>query len=194
MTQCVATNKPGFMPYRGVARTGVCFAMEQMMDAIARAVDRDPYEVRMDNLVRPEQMPYDNVVKKHYDSGNYPESLRRAREKLDADKWIARQKQGEPDGRKIGIGYASYCEQSAHGTSVFATWGLPLVPGYDQSAVKLTPDGGLEVRVGIRIQPFEQAQGPGVPAAMAVQDRISILEQGAVDGRHLVPAMLTGQQ
>ncbi len=148
-TYCVATNKPGFMPYRGVARTGVCFAMELLMDAIARAVDRDPYEVRMENLVRPEQMPYDNVVKKHYDSGNYPAALALAREKFDHSKWAERQKKGEPDGRKIGIGYASYCEQSAHGTSVFATWGLPLVPGYDQSAVKLTPDGGLEVRVGV---------------------------------------------
>ena len=148
-TYCVATNKPGFMPYRGVARTGVCFAMELLMDAIARAVDRDPYDVRMENLVRPEQMPYDNVVKKHYDSGNYPAALALAREKFDHRKWLERQKKGEPDGRKIGIGYASYCEQSAHGTSVFATWGLPLVPGYDQSAVKLTPDGGLEVRVGV---------------------------------------------
>ncbi|MGE0875589.1 MAG: xanthine dehydrogenase family protein molybdopterin-binding subunit [Burkholderiales bacterium] len=148
-TWCVATNKPGFMPYRGVARTGVCFAMELLMDAIARAVDRDPYDVRMENLVRPEQMPYDNVVKKHYDSGDYPRALAMAREKFDVEKWRERQKKGEPDGRKIGIGFASYCEQSAHGTSVFATWGLPLVPGYDQSAVKLTPDGGLEVRVGV---------------------------------------------
>ena len=148
-TYCVATNKPGFMPYRGVARTGVCFAMELLIDAIARAVDMDPYEVRMKNLVRPEQMPYDNVVKKHYDSGNYPGALSLAREKFDADKWLARQKIGEADGRKLGIGFASYCEQSAHGTSVFASWGLPLVPGYDQAAVKLTPDGGLEVRVGV---------------------------------------------
>ena len=148
-TYCVATNKPGFMPYRGVARTGVCFAMELLMDAVARAVDRDPFEVRLENLVRPEQMPYDNVVKKHYDSGDYPAALKLAREKFDHQKWIDRQKKGEPDGRKIGIGFASYCEQSAHGTSVFATWGLPLVPGYDQSAVKLTPDGGLEVRVGV---------------------------------------------
>ncbi len=148
-TYCVATNKPGFMPYRGVARTGVCFAMELLMDALARAVDRDPFDVRMENLVRPEQMPYDNVVKKHYDSGNYPAALALAREKFDHAKWLERQKKGEPDGRKLGIGFASYCEQSAHGTSVFATWGLPLVPGYDQSAVKLTPDGGLEVRVGV---------------------------------------------
>ena len=33
-----------------------------MMDAIAREAGLEPYEVRLRNLVRPEQMPYDNVV------------------------------------------------------------------------------------------------------------------------------------
>ena len=50
-TRCVATNKPGFLPYRGVARTGVCFAIELTMDAIAREVGREPWEVRLENLV-----------------------------------------------------------------------------------------------------------------------------------------------
>jgi carbon-monoxide dehydrogenase large subunit len=40
-THCVATNKPGFLPYRGVARTSVCFAIELLMDAIAREVGRE---------------------------------------------------------------------------------------------------------------------------------------------------------
>ncbi|HEX4928882.1 MAG TPA: xanthine dehydrogenase family protein molybdopterin-binding subunit [Burkholderiales bacterium] len=160
-TYCVATNKPGFLPYRGVARTGVCFAMELMIDAIARAVDRDPYEVRLMNLVRPEQMPYDNVAKKHYDSGDYPRALKMAREKLDVEKWRERQKRGEPDGRIVGIGFASYCEQSAHGTSVFAAWGLPMTPGYDQAAVRLTAGGGLEVRIGV------QSHGQGMETTMA---------------------------
>src|SRR5277367_1205104 len=39
-TWSVATNKPPILPYRGVARMGVCFAMELVMDAIARAVGR----------------------------------------------------------------------------------------------------------------------------------------------------------
>ncbi len=158
---CVATNKPGFLPYRGVARTGVCFAMELMIDAIARAVDRDPYEVRLQNLVRPDQMPYNNVARKHYDSGDYPRALKMAREKLDADKWLERQKRGEPDGRRIGIGFASYCEQTAHGTSVFAAWGLPMTPGYDQAAVRLTAGGGLEVRVGVH------SHGQGMETTLA---------------------------
>jgi carbon-monoxide dehydrogenase large subunit len=160
-TYCVATNKPGFMPYRGVARTGVCFAMELMMDAIARAVKRDPAEVRLANLVRPEQMPYDNVARKHYDSGDYPRALRTAMEKLDVPKWRERQRRGEPDGRIIGLGFASYCEQSAHGTSVFAAWGLPMIPGYDQAAVRITAGGGLEVRVGVH------SHGQGMETTLA---------------------------
>jgi carbon-monoxide dehydrogenase large subunit len=167
-TNCVATNKPGFLPYRGVARTGVCFAMELIMDAIARAVDRDPYEVRLENLVRPEQMPYDNVAKKHYDSGDYPRALQTAKEKLGYEMWQERKKEseakrqrGEGDGRLIGIGFAAYCEQSAHGTSVFAAWGLPMIPGYDQATVRVTPGGGLEVRIGVH------SHGQGMETTMA---------------------------
>ena len=45
VTWSSATNKPGLVPYRGVARAGVCYAMETMIDAIAHAVDKEPYEV-----------------------------------------------------------------------------------------------------------------------------------------------------
>jgi aerobic carbon-monoxide dehydrogenase large subunit len=61
----------------------------------------------------------------------------------------ARQKDGEADGRRIGVGFAVYCEQAAHGTSVYAGWGIPMVPGYEQATVRVTPDGGLELRVGL---------------------------------------------
>jgi carbon-monoxide dehydrogenase large subunit len=160
-THCVATNKPGFLPYRGVARTGVCFAMELMMDAIARQVGRDPWEVRHENLVPANAMPYDSVTRKHYDSGDYQQSLELAREKLDLAAWRARQRRGEPDGRRIGIGFATYCEQSAHGTSVFSAWGLPIIPGYDQATVRVTPDGGLEVRAGVH------SHGQGMETTLA---------------------------
>jgi aerobic carbon-monoxide dehydrogenase large subunit len=160
-THCVATNKPGFLPYRGVARTGVCFAMELMIDAIAREVGRDPFDVRYENLVPASAMPYNNVTRKHYDSGDYQASLKLVREKLDLDRWRARQAKGEPDGRRIGIGFATYCEQSAHGTSVFSAWGLPIIPGYDQATVRITPDGGLELRAGVH------SHGQGMETTLA---------------------------
>ena len=78
-----STNKCPQLPYRGVARPNVCYAMELMIDAIARQIGKEPYEVRLANLVRPEQMPFDNVTDKHFDSGDYPEFLRRAVEAID---------------------------------------------------------------------------------------------------------------
>ncbi len=148
-TFSAATNKPPILPYRGVARTGVCFAMELMIDAVARELDMEPTEVRLRSLVRPEQMPFDNITKKHFDSGDYPESLRRAIARIDLVAIRERQKRGEPDGRLIGVGFAMYAEQAAHGTSVYAGWGIPMVPGHEQAYVRFTPDGGLEIRVGV---------------------------------------------
>src|SRR5205814_4438911 len=58
------------------------------------------------------------------------------------------QKRGEPDGRRMGVGFAIYCEQAAHGTSVYFGWGIPMVPGHEQCAARLTPDGVLELRIG----------------------------------------------
>ncbi len=147
-TWSVATNKCPILPYRGVARTGVCTAMEWVVDAIARECGLEPHEVRQRNLVRPEQMPFDNITKKHFDSGNYPEALDRAIKAIDLPALRARQKKGEPDGRLIGVGHSIYCEQGAHGTSVYAGWGIPMVPGHEQATARMTPDGGLELRIG----------------------------------------------
>ena len=160
-TWSVATNKPPILPFRGVARTGVCFAMELTLDALARQVGREPHELRLELLVRPEQMPFDNITAKHFDSGDYPECLRRAVEAIDLTAIRARQKRLEPDGRLIGVGVSIFCEQAAHGTSVYAGWGIPMVPGHEQAVARLTPDGGLELRVGI------QSHGQGLETTLA---------------------------
>ncbi|WP_051231067.1 xanthine dehydrogenase family protein molybdopterin-binding subunit [Kaistia adipata] len=148
-TWSVSTNKCPILPYRGVARTGVCYALELVLDAIAREAGIEPHEVRLKNLVQPEQMPFDNITRKHFDSGDYPEALHRAMAAIDLAGIRARQQQGEPDGRLIGIGHSIYCEQGAHGTSVYAGWGIPMVPGHEQATARMTPDGGLEIRVGV---------------------------------------------
>lgn len=144
----VCSNKPPIVPYRGVARTGVCTAIELMVDAVARAAGLEPCEVRLRNLVKPEQMPFRSITGKDFDMGDYPESLRRARAMIEHEAVRERQRAGEADGRRIGIGYAVYCEQGAHGTSVYHGWGIPMVPGFEQCGARLTPDGTLEVRVG----------------------------------------------
>jgi carbon-monoxide dehydrogenase large subunit len=54
-TYSVATNKPPILPYRGVARTGVCFTLEVTLDALARDLGVESSELRMKSLVTPGQ-------------------------------------------------------------------------------------------------------------------------------------------
>jgi carbon-monoxide dehydrogenase large subunit len=160
-TFSAATNKCPILPYRGVARTGVCFALELMLDAVAVAAGIEPAEVRLRNLISADQMPFDNITKKHFDSGDYPEALNRALAAIDIPSVRSRQRAKEPDGRLIGVGLSIYCEQAAHGTSVYAGWGIPMVPGHEQANARMTPDGGLELRVGVH------SHGQGLETTLA---------------------------
>ncbi|ATI43889.1 carbon monoxide dehydrogenase (plasmid) [Pacificitalea manganoxidans] len=149
-TWSVATNKPAILPYRGVARTGVCFAMELVMDGLAAELGMEPSEFRRRNLVAADQMPFTNITNKIFDSGDYPACLDRAVQALDLPALRARQQaQAADDPRRIGVGLSIFCEQGAHGTSVYSGWGIPMVPGFEQATARLTPDGGLELRVGV---------------------------------------------
>ena len=159
-TWSVATNKPPILPYRGVARSGVCYAMETIMDAIAVEAGMEPDAVRLRNLVPPEAMPFDNITRKHFDSGDYPEALRRATAAIGLPAVRARQA-AETGPVRTGVGLAVFCEQGAHGTSVYAGWGIPMVPGWEQAAARITPDGGLELRVGV------QSHGQGLETTLA---------------------------
>ena len=156
-TISACTNKPPILPYRGVARTGVCYAMETTLDALARQLSISSEAIRLANLVPPDAMPYRNLVGKFFDSGDYPESLRRAVVAFDLDAIRARQAKREA----VGFGLATFCEQGAHGTSVYHAWGIPFVPGFEQAHVRLSPDGVLEVRVGVH------SHGQGMETTLA---------------------------
>ena len=160
-TQTMTTNKPPLMPYRGVARPGVCYAMEMTIDALAREIGMESHLIRAMNMVKQEQLPFMSIAKKHFDSGNYPKSVEMVVDMIGLDKIRAEQAAAKDDSRLIGVGMGSYVEQTAHGTSVFASWGVAMVPGYEQATVRLTPDGGLELRIGV------QSHGQGMETSMA---------------------------
>ncbi|PZW50509.1 xanthine dehydrogenase molybdenum binding subunit apoprotein [Humitalea rosea] len=156
-TVSACTNKPPILPYRGVARTGVCYALETTMDALARKLGISATAIRLANLVPPEAMPYRNLVGKVFDSGDYPEALRRAMASVDLAGIRARQAAGEC----VGFGLAVFCEQGAHGTSVYAGWGVPIVPGFEQATARFSPDGVLEIRTGVH------SHGQGMETTLA---------------------------
>ncbi|HEX3992533.1 MAG TPA: xanthine dehydrogenase family protein molybdopterin-binding subunit [Acetobacteraceae bacterium] len=157
----VATNKAPIGPYRGVGRPGACFAMERTIDEVARAVGRDPVAVRIENMIPPAQMPYASVTGMLYDTGDYAASVRLCADLLNLSSIRERQQLGEPDGRFIGIGFASFTEQTAHGAAEFASRGASIIPGFESCRAQILTDGSVVLMVGI------QSHGQGLETALS---------------------------
>ncbi|HEV2189318.1 MAG TPA: xanthine dehydrogenase family protein molybdopterin-binding subunit, partial [Stellaceae bacterium] len=160
-TFTVATNKAPLGPYRGVGRPGACFAVERTIDEVARALGRDPIEVRIANMIPPGAMPFASITAMHYDTGDYAESVRLCTRLLDIAQVRERQRRGEADGRLIGIGFASFTEQTAHGAAEFASRGASIIPGFESCTARILTDGSMVLMVGI------QSHGQGLETALS---------------------------
>jgi carbon-monoxide dehydrogenase large subunit len=160
-TWTVATNKPPLGPYRGVARPGACFAIERTLDEVARAAGRDPYDVRRENMVPAEAMPFTGAGGMRFDNGDYPESVAKAAAAVGMDDIRTRQKQSSSDGKLIGIGFASYSEQTAHGTQEWKIRGTPVIPAFETATARMHADGTLELLVAIH------SHGQGMETTLA---------------------------
>ncbi len=157
----VATNKAPVGPYRGVGRPAACFSIERMIDEVARAVGRDPVDVRIENMIPAASMPFTSITGMRYDTGDYPACVRLCADLVDVPKIRARQKRGELDGRLIGIGFGSFTEQTGHGSAEFASRGASVIPGFESCTARILTDGSLVLMVGI------QSHGQGLETALS---------------------------
>ncbi|WP_326837496.1 xanthine dehydrogenase family protein molybdopterin-binding subunit [Amycolatopsis rhabdoformis] len=147
----VASNKTPSGPYRGVARPGACFAIERTLDDLAYELGIEPHEMRIRNMVAPAEMPYRSVANKVYDSGDYAEAVRRSAALLGHDDWRARQRAVPAEARhRIGIGYGSFTEQTAHGCIEWASRGLAITIGTEGARLVMDATGSFTLAVGIK--------------------------------------------
>jgi aerobic carbon-monoxide dehydrogenase large subunit len=144
----VATNKAPMGPYRGVARPGATFAIERLVDEVARELGCEPFDLRRRNIVSAAELPYETAAGMNLDSGDYVAALDVARDQIDLPAIRARQAAGEPDGRRIGVGFAFYTEQSGHGIAEFAKRKSRYMPGYESASARMLPDGTVLIYVG----------------------------------------------
>jgi carbon-monoxide dehydrogenase large subunit len=115
------TNKVAVTPVRGAGQPQGVFAMERLIDAMARELGLCRAEVRRRNLVAADKMPYGRPLKTRgniqvvLDSGDYPLCQQKA---LDGAAWAdfpARQQAARAAGRHLGIGIANYVEGTGRG-------------------------------------------------------------------------------
>ena len=119
---CVSTNKVPNAPYRGAGRPEAVFVMERCIDRVAARLGLDPAQVRERNFVQPEEMPYAAGILYRdgqpivYDSGNYPETLKRALEAASYEQVRKEQQEIRQEGRYLGIGIGCYVEGTGVGS------------------------------------------------------------------------------
>jgi carbon-monoxide dehydrogenase large subunit len=166
----VATNKCPGGPYRGIARVPACFTIERAIDQVARDVGLDPFEVRRRNMVRPDEFPYTTATDNIYDSGSFVESLAELERIADLPALREWQTEERQRGRHIGVGIASFTEQTAHGREEYTRRRVPLVFGYDKAIVRMEPSGAATVLVGIH----SHGQGLETTLAQIAADQLGV--------------------
>ena len=155
------TNKVATTPVRGAGRPQAVFAMERLMDRVARELKIERAEVRARNMIQPEQMPYAvGLIFRDgkplvYHGGDFPLSQRKAIEVSGYGGFPARQAKARAQGRYIGIGLANYVE------------GTGLGP-FEGVTIRVLQNGKVAVATGAT----NQGQGQQTTLTQIVADRI----------------------
>jgi carbon-monoxide dehydrogenase large subunit len=130
--QAVVTNKTPNAPYRGAGRPETVFAMDRIVDCLARELRMDPAELRRRNYIRPDELPYDFGMPYRdgnplvYDTGDFPEALEKALEAATTGRSGPTSRAGGRRGSTAGIGISGYVEGTAIGPFEGATVKLDL--------------------------------------------------------------------
>lgn len=143
-TKGIATHTCPTGAYRGTGSVSAFFAIEGIMDRIARRLGVDPADIRSRNLVRDSDFPYTNAFGMRYDTGSYEKSLAVAQDIFGYDEYRRNQRTNRlSDGKYRGVGIASFIELSGVGSSGWGQRGVHAIPGYDSVTLRVEPSGHI---------------------------------------------------
>ncbi len=150
----VHTNKAPVSSVRGAGYPQAAFAMERLMDALARGINVERAELRRRNLIPTEKMPYLKPLKTRagesmqYDSGDYPACQAELLRHAGWNDFPHRQAAARKENRYLGIGLAHGLKGTGRGPFEFG-------------GVRVSPTGQILVATGAA------AMGQGLATALA---------------------------
>ena len=168
----IVTNKGPTVQNRGVGKPTMIFVLERMVDLIAKKLRLDPMEMRFRNFIQPEQMPYTTPSGEIYESGNYPECLRKALSLIGYEEFKKEKGELGKQGKYIGIGISAGIEPGTSNLGYYYTSkGLPEYTGNAEGAiVGIDFDGNVNVLSGS----VDSGQGHVTSIAQVVADMLAI--------------------
>lgn len=166
----VYTNKaPGGVAYACSFRiTEAVYLVERMVDCLADELKMDPIELRLKNLIKPDQFPYTTKTGWVYDSGNYEPTMRRAMEIAGYADLRREQEEKRARGELMGIGVSFFTEAVGAGPRKdMDILGLGMADGCE---LRVHPTGKAVVRLSVQ----SQGQGHETTFAQIVAEELGI--------------------
>ncbi len=148
------TNTTPVSSVRGAGYPQASFAMERLLDAVARNLKLDRAEVRRRNLIPPQKMPYQKPIKARsgvtiqYDSGDYPACQAEVLAAIGWDDFRKRQNEARSRGRHLGIGLSHGVKGTGRGP-------------FESGLVRISRTGKITIFTGA------SAMGQGLHTALA---------------------------
>ena len=164
----ILTNKCPAGPYR--APMLICsWVTEGTIDAIARALELDPIEVRRRNMLAESDLPYTTASDHDLPLGLSARHARARARGVRLCRPTARTGEARSAGRIAGIGVATYVEPNTYGSEFYKTAGIP-GSGHDAAIVRIEPSGAVAAQIGV----VSQGQTHLTTVAQALADELTL--------------------
>jgi carbon-monoxide dehydrogenase large subunit len=143
------TSKTPIGAYRGYGQPESNFVREVLVDRLARRLGRDPLDLRLQNLLRPDELPWTNAAGAIYDSGDYARCLQLAAEAVDYDGLRAAGRGPREDGRYTGVGLTSFVERTGYASSKFLAARGSRFGAHESVTLRANRSGGIDLYTGV---------------------------------------------
>ncbi|TDD14457.1 xanthine dehydrogenase family protein molybdopterin-binding subunit [Nonomuraea diastatica] len=158
----VVTNTTPTGSYRGFGQPEGTLTRERLIDEAARRLGIDRVELRLRNMVRPDELPYTSRVYQPYDSGDYPLALTTLRDMVTPVE--------KDDGRRRGIGFSCHVETTGMGPSMDLKASGIQAGGYETAILRMEQDASVVVSSGV----VSIGQGIETALAQVAADRMGV--------------------
>ena len=168
----VFTNLTPTDAYRGAGRPEATYAIEMAIEALAREMKIDSFELRKRNYIKKEQFPYTAFSGLTYDSGDHLLAAEKAAKMTDLAGVRAQQKkQNVPGATKLlGVGMSSYFEMCGLAPSrVLASLNYS-AGGWEAATVRVLPTNKVQVITGTS----PHGQGHETSWAMIASEKLGV--------------------
>ena len=156
-SKLVMTNTTPIAAYRGAGRPDGNYIIESLVDQAARETGRDKVDLRRQNMIPADAMPYQAGNGETIDCGDFRSVLERALTEADYAGFASRRAESEARGKLRGIGITPYCEVTA-------------VPNNEMGGIRFEKDGTVTIVTGT----LDYGQGHAGTFAQILYDRLGI--------------------